>query len=708
MTAAAHSSNDASSMGLAKRHPVFGYFVLTFTISWVGVLVAIRGRLPADGAAAFNALLPLTAIAMVLGPSLSGILMTLAVDGIGGLKDFRRRAFTFRASMSWYAFAALTAPVIALAVMYGLSFISAGYRPGILAVNDKAVYLQLGIGLSVLAGIFEEVGWTGFATPARLKRYSVFRTGAIIGFLWSAWHLLVGFWATGNGYAGRVPIPLFLGVTLFTTLFVYRILMVWVYEHTRSLPIAIVMHASLTAAVRIVNPVVTGAPLLWYDIAMAGGLWIVVAAIGPAARSRLNPHQRRASDVHARLVPRLATIDGFVSPGFEPVRDAFIENFSTRDELGGACCVYRHGEKVVDLWGGVRNAGTGEPWLQHTMVVVYSATKGLAAMTLAIAHSRGWLDYDERVATYWPEFAQRGKSDITVRQLLAHQAGLFAFDEPVGKSDVADLDRLASILARQTPAWKAGTRQSYHALTLGFYENELVRRVDPLHRSLGQFFEDEIATPLGLDFYIRVPESIPNDRLAVLHRPSLLTTLRRFPIRLSIDSVNPRSDIHRALIVNPGAGIVLDPDRVYARNLEVPSGGGVGTAHAIAKAYGVFACGGHELGLTAETLAALTSPPIPSANGFHDDAMHGDVRFSLGFMRPGGAWAFGSDASSFGSPGAGGALGFADPALGLGYGYVTCRMGTALTGDPRDVALRAALYSVLAKTTTPAEIPAGV
>src|SRR5512139_345594 len=133
-------------------------------------------------------------------------------------------------------------------------------------------------------------------------------------------------------------------------------------------------------------------------------------------------------------------IEGHVSAGFEAVRDAFAENFSRRDELGGACCVYYRGEKVVDLWGGVRKQATGEPWQEDTMVLVYSTTKGLAAMTLALAHSRGWLDYEQRVAHYWPEFAQVGKEHITVRQLLAHQAGLFAFAEQADQSLVADLD----------------------------------------------------------------------------------------------------------------------------------------------------------------------------------------------------------------------------------------------------------------------------
>lgn len=150
-------------------------------------------------------------------------------------------------------------------------------------------------------------------------------------------------------------------------------------------------------------------------------------------------------------------IKGSVKAGFDVIRDAFAENFSRRNELGGACCVYHRGEKVVDLWGGIRNKSTSEPWLEDTMVVVHSATKGLAAMTLAIAHSRGWLDYEEHVASYWPEFAQKGKEKITIRQLLAHQAGLFASEEPVDRSMVADLDRPAVVLARQKPAWEPGT-----------------------------------------------------------------------------------------------------------------------------------------------------------------------------------------------------------------------------------------------------------
>jgi CubicO group peptidase (beta-lactamase class C family) len=394
------------------------------------------------------------------------------------------------------------------------------------------------------------------------------------------------------------------------------------------------------------------------------------------------------------------TVEGHVSCGYEGVRDAFVENFVRRRELGGACCIFRHGEKVVDLWGGIRNKRTGELWAPDTMVVVHSATKGLAAMTLAIAHSRGWLDFEERVCAYWPEFAQNGKERVTVRQLLAHQAGLFAFDEPVDRSVVADLDRLAVVLARQKPAWEPGTRQAYHALTLGFYEGELLRRVDPLHRSLGQFFQEEMALRLDEEVYIRLPEAILNSRLAILAPPTFFEVLRGFGLRFMLQAMNPRSNIYRALSTNPGSRVYQDEQRIYARNLEVPSGGGVATARGIAHAYSVFVTGGRELGLRKETLDLLAAPAIPPAHGFYDECMKtSGVQFSLGFMKPSPLWPFGSNDRSFGSAGAGGCLGFADPEVGIGYAYVTSQMGTRLTGDPRDLALRNALYSAIPATS---------
>ena len=385
-----------------------------------------------------------------------------------------------------------------------------------------------------------------------------------------------------------------------------------------------------------------------------------------------------------------SVIAGFVKPGFEAVREAFVENFTRRNELGAACCIYYQGEKVVDLWGGVRNKETGEPWEEDTMVLVFSATKGLSGLAMALAHSRGLFNYDERVCTYWPEFAQQGKEKITVRQLLSHQAALFAFDTRVDKSVVADLDRLAVILAQQKPAWEPGTRQAYHAISLGFYEGELLRRVDPQHRSLGQFFQEEIASPLGLDFYIRLPEEIPNTRLATLQMANYALAIFHNPILLTLAAMNRHSPLHRAMVDNPGTLLPIDPDRVYARNLEVPSGGGVGTARAIAQAYSVFATGGRLLGVHEDTLQQLMAPAVPPLHGFYDECLKVEVPFSLGFMKPSPKNPF-SHPSAFGAPGAGGSMGFADPQAKVGYAYVLNRMGSHLE-DPRELALRTALY----------------
>jgi CubicO group peptidase (beta-lactamase class C family) len=365
-------------------------------------------------------------------------------------------------------------------------------------------------------------------------------------------------------------------------------------------------------------------------------------------------------------------IEGHVDPGFEAVREAFVENFERRRELGAACCVYYQGKKVVDLWGGIRNKATGEPWEEGTMAIVFSSTKGISGLAMALAHSRGLFDYDDCVSRYWPEFAQQGKEGITVRQLMAHQAGLFALDVPLDRTVVADLDKLAIVLARQKPAWKPGTRQAYHAITLGFYESELLRRVDPEHRSLGQFFQEEMAAPLGLDFYIRLPEEIPNARLATMNRPNMAVMLFTMPILTSLSGLNSHSRLRRALL---GSELPEEEkERVYARNLEVPSGGGVGTARAMALAYSVFATGGEELGLREETLRQLMAPAIPPVHGFHDECLKVEVQFSLGFAKPGPKDPFGHP-SSFGHPGAGGSFGFADPHAKIGYASSPIRWG---------------------------------
>jgi CubicO group peptidase (beta-lactamase class C family) len=308
-------------------------------------------------------------------------------------------------------------------------------------------------------------------------------------------------------------------------------------------------------------------------------------------------------------------ISGWVAPGFEEVQAEFRRNFAERGEVGAACAAYHKGKKIVNLWGGYRDARRRTPWQEDTLILVFSATKGLAAMTLTLAHSRGWLDYDERVAAYWPEFAQQGKEQVTVRQLLSHQAGLCVIDEPLSLDILADPDALAAALAKQKPAWEPGTRQGYHAVSLGWYEGEILRRVDPQHRTLGQFFQDEIARPLGIEFYIGLPLDVPDSRLAAikLFSPSSLFRVDDAPRSLFRAMCNPRSLTFRAF-ANPRPTLknltAIKNRRFLA--LENPAFTGIGQVRAMARAYSAFASGGSKLGLRRESLEALTACPLPA------------------------------------------------------------------------------------------------
>ena len=392
-----------------------------------------------------------------------------------------------------------------------------------------------------------------------------------------------------------------------------------------------------------------------------------------------NPHRPRSA--------------GTVAPGFEEVRYEFERNFARRGDIGAAVAAYLHGEKVVDLWGGRRSPWSNAPWQADTMVVVMSSTKGLSAMTLAVANSRGWLDYYAPVAHYWPEFAQNGKAAVTVRQLLNHEAGLVLLDQELSLETLADLDYVAAVLARQRPAWTPGTAHGYHTMTLGLYMQELIRHVDPYHRTLGQFFRDEIAEPLGIEFYIGLPPDIPGDRLAVLKQLSRtrgLMALRYTPINITMRMIAPGTLLRRSFL-----GINFDWNKRRSYEVEVPAGNGVGTARAIARAYSAFAEGGAELGITRKTFEAITAPPVVA--GDKDVVLGVPSYFSLGFLRPGPSGFFGSSERAFGAPGAGGSLGFADPDAHLGFAYVMNKLDFYLENDPREKALRDATYRAIAR-----------
>ena len=420
-------------------------------------------------------------------------------------------------------------------------------------------------------------------------------------------------------------------------------------------------------------------------------LWVAVLAVALLRRPRTRG---------TTVVPTIAKarVGGFVAPGFEEVRAEFERNFADRGEIGAAVAAYWRGEKVVDLWGGRRMPESDAPWNEDTMVVVFSTTKGLASMTLAVANARGWIDYDAPVARYWPEFAQNGKAAITVRQLFGHEAGLVVLDETLSVADLRDLDAVARLLARQKPAWPPGTRHGYHAMTLGLYMQELIRRVDPGRRTLGRFFHDEIAVPLNLELYIGLSRDIPDERLAKvkpMSRWRALLALRNTPPALIKKVLMPGSLLRRSLELSG-----QDWNDRRSLEVEVPAGNGVGTARAIARAYSAFAEGGAELGITPETMERITAPPDLASP--RDEVLGIPSYFSLGFLRSGASSPFGSTVRAFGSPGAGGSFGFADPDARLGYAYVMNKLDFYLFDDPREKALRDALYGALRKAVAPA------
>ncbi len=395
--------------------------------------------------------------------------------------------------------------------------------------------------------------------------------------------------------------------------------------------------------------------------------------------------------MHADVVESTSRHGGRVAAGFEEVRAEFDRNFVERGEIGAAVAAYWRGEKVVDLWGGRRTPVGPAPWNEDTMVVVNSTTKGLAAMTVAVANARGWIDYEAPIADYWPEFAQNGKGAITVRQLLSHEAGLVWIDEPLRVEDLRDLDQVSHVLARQKPAWEPGTRHGYHAMTIGLYMQELIRHVDPAHRTLGRFFHEEIARPLQIDFYIGLPPEIPDQRLAQLRPFSpgrSVRALRSVPPGFVMRILWPWSLLRKSMLFAD-----LDMNDRRSLEVEIPAGNGVGTARAIARAYSAFAEGGTELGITPATLASLTA--VHDVKRPKDEVMGVPSWMSLGFLRPGPELSFGSSQRAFGTPGAGGSFGFADPDAQLGFAYVMNNMDYYMFDDPREKALRDAVYRAI-------------
>jgi membrane protease YdiL (CAAX protease family) len=269
-----------------KRHAVLTYYALVFAISWGGILIlAAPGGIPAPPEQVERLFLFML-LALFAGPSIAGILMNYLVGGRAGLRDLLARLLRWRVSIRWYAAAFLTGPLLVTAILLGLSLFSPAFLPGIVTTDDKLTLLLFGIAWGLVGGGFlEELGWTGFAVPSLRRHYGALTTALIVGILWGVWHFLIAYWAGGSMGAGQW-VPYLLGILAFYlgALPAYRVLMVWVYDQTESLLVAMLMHASLSASTLILQPAATGMPFMTWNLILAVALWLVVAAVAVTRR----------------------------------------------------------------------------------------------------------------------------------------------------------------------------------------------------------------------------------------------------------------------------------------------------------------------------------------------------------------------------------------------------------------------------------------
>jgi CubicO group peptidase (beta-lactamase class C family) len=389
--------------------------------------------------------------------------------------------------------------------------------------------------------------------------------------------------------------------------------------------------------------------------------------------------------------------EGTCKPGFERVAEAFAKNFDSKGEVGASVCLTVKGETVVDLWGGLADQKTGTPWTTDTVSIVFSCTKGATALCAHILASRGKLDLDAPVTELWPEFGKHGKEHVTTRMMLDHSAGVPALRAKVKDSGPYEWDYMTGLLADEVPFWPPGTRNGYHGFTFGWTVGEMVRRASGV--SLGTFFRTEVAELLGLDFWIGLPEEI-EPRVAPIIPYVYKANEAKTPFM--IDLGTKRDSIASLFFFNVGAWRTGGANTRAGHAAEIGAANGITNARGLAGMYAPLANGGGRL-VDSATLARMAEVSMAT----HDDAtLRIPTRFALGFMksmdnrkRSLGAKLFGPDVDSailgsaaFGHVGAGGSLGFADPAAGLSFGYTMNRMGPGLLMNERGQALVDAAY----------------
>jgi CubicO group peptidase (beta-lactamase class C family) len=392
------------------------------------------------------------------------------------------------------------------------------------------------------------------------------------------------------------------------------------------------------------------------------------------------------------------TVGGLVEPGFEAVRDAFAHNHEVGRETGSAFCLHVGGRKVVDIFGGAFDRTGTRPYDQDTLQLVFSSTKGATAICANLLAQRGQLDVSAPVASYWPEFAQAGKADMPVLYLLTHQAGLPAIDGALSPDAVQAWDPVVVALAAQTPFWEPGTAHGYHALTYGWLVGEVIRRISG--RSVGTYFAEEIAGPLGLEFWIGLPAEQEDRVSRITGGAPAGVSAPDGGDGTGIGEWPPTSSgnlMERALNVGGAFDDAGWCNRPAWHAAEVPAANGITNATSLSRLYagliGPVEGGPGEPVLSRDQIdQARTGHTFGADQVFATAGMVMEQQIGLGFWLSGPFAQFGAE-GSFGHSGAGGSYGFADPENGLGVGYVMNQMSGAVAGDPRARRLVKAVYA---------------
>ena len=378
----------------------------------------------------------------------------------------------------------------------------------------------------------------------------------------------------------------------------------------------------------------------------------------------------------------LLTVDK-VASGWEPVRAAFLEGFEKNEEHGAGVAVYHRGQCVVDLMGGWRDKDHTVPYGTDALQVVFSTTKGITSIAVAICVERGLLDYNEKVANYWPEFADKGKGDITVAQLLSHRAGLYTVDGDITLEEALDWDTVTTRLAATAPRFPVDSTHGYHAITFGWLAGELVRRVSG--KSIGQFVRDEIASPLNAEFHIGLPEDLEPRVARLMAHP--IPKFTPEVAKLMMERSAPGTKGAEALGLNGafGNGVFNKPE---VHRAMIPGANGIGNARSLARIYAATVGevdGVRILGEETRSRATVSNTP----KGEMDQVLISETDFAMGFMVHCPRTPF-SGPTSFGHDGAGGSSSFADPSREMGFSYVMNTMMTVADSDPRRERLIAA------------------